>query len=317
MIEPSNSQSKTRLTATELKGVEVQVELEVEQLLGAPPTLESLKSTGYQEERWLINTLRFIRGGGRALTLVIVQLLQTAFAPILVVFFGLLEFQRVQHGVQALGQSPDTAQLTALAVVSANIIHPIYSLGMLRGQTHYAISRRTLSGYLSGFLRWLMEKPTYQEVDWQYNPRLNAAATIITWTTIILAVYDLLEPLITAVVTGRTTKHPIILIIEFVMGLGLSLAGVFFVQSAAHNLGTVMLSEDPKTLVDILAAKTEEYEQKKTAIYERVYATSMEAKIADKERQKADKTALERVEASPLPLSDNLIISSNGASGHP
>ncbi|MCA0453424.1 MAG: hypothetical protein LCI00_05575 [Chloroflexi bacterium] len=303
MTERVDSRFKTRLTATELKAVETQVELEVDQLLGTPPTLESLKAVGYEEEKWLINMLRFIRGAGRASKLVITQILETAAAPIIAILFGLLEFQRVQHGAQALGQSADSAQLVALAVVSANIIHPIYALGTLRGQTSYAVSSPTLRGYLSAFGRRLWGKPTLREVDWQYNPTLHMAAQIITWTTILLAVYDLLEPLITAVVTGHTTKPAVVLVIEFTMGLGLSLAGVLFVQSAAHNLGMVMLSEDPKRLTDLLTEKMNEYDQEKIAIYERVYAANMEAKIADKERQKADKTASEGIEANTFPLS--------------
>src|SRR5690606_30097255 len=117
MMEP-----KTRLTKSDLNAIEHEVEL----LAGQPPTLESVAAEGYSESTWLLAWLNGIAGAGRVVTLVVAELIRAGAALVICVVFALLEYWRVVHGAGALGQSPDQAGLIAFAVVTANVVHPIY-----------------------------------------------------------------------------------------------------------------------------------------------------------------------------------------------
>jgi len=79
---------------------------------------------------------------------------------VLLIVFGLLEFWRIVHGVEALGQDTQIALLTAFALVLANVLHPIYSLRFVRGQEQRELQRPTLRGRLVGLSRWVFGKPT-------------------------------------------------------------------------------------------------------------------------------------------------------------
>jgi hypothetical protein len=221
---------------------------------------------------------------------------------IIAVVFGLLEYHRVLHGAAALGQNTDQAALIALAVVCANIVHPIYSLRDLRGQRHYTINRPTLRGYCETFGRRLWGKSIQEQVDWSYNPVLHIAAMVITWTTIALAVYDLLAPLVTSILTGTTTKPWLILLIELLMGFGLSLAGVFFLQSAAHEIGVRTLTDQPKRLADVLVERRREYEAQVAAIRTRTTADHMAGKVADETRRSGVKVGEASGETIPFSM---------------
>jgi len=298
---------QTRLNQTDLNAIESRIAREVAALV-QPPTLESLQIEGYSDHRHLNNALDWIAGTGRVVTLLVAEIIQSAAALIIAVVFGLLEYHRVLHGAEALGQNAEQAGLIAFAVVCANIVHPIYALRDLRGQQHYTIHRPTLRGYLEAFSGKLWGKPTQEQVDWSYNPVLHVAAMVITWTTIVLAVYDLLAPLVTSILTGTTTKPWLILLIELLMGFGLSLAGVFFLQSAAHEIGVRTLTDQPKRLTDVLAERRREYDAQIAAIRERVTAEHMAGKVADETRRGGVKAGEASGEAAPFSM--------NGATPH-
>ena len=267
----------TRLTQADLKAIEARVSLDA----GEVPTLELLQAEGYQEDTRLNAVIDFISAAGRTLTLLIAEFLQAGAALIICILFAVLEYQRVYHGALALGQLPEAARMIALAIVAANVVHPIYRLRQLRGQNYLQIEQRTLRGSLESCWKRLTGKPEVVQVDLYHNATLHIAASVITWSTVLLAVYDLLSPLLNQIFTGTVTRPLPMLVMEFLMGLGLSVAGVFFLQSAAHEIGVRTLTDQPKRLTDILQIKQHEYDERIAPIRERVTAEYMTAKVED------------------------------------
>lgn len=149
----------TRLNKRDAEAIEKHIEREV-QALGEPPTLATVKAMGYQETRLLNAVLDFIQAFGRIITLLVAELIQSVASLVLLIVFGLLEFWRIVHGVEALGQDTQIALLTAFALVLANVLHPIYSLRFVRGQEQRELQRPTLRGRLVGLSRWVFGKPT-------------------------------------------------------------------------------------------------------------------------------------------------------------
>lgn len=274
-------EKQTRLTKTDLTAIEHEVHL----LAGPPPTLESMKAEGHTEIGWLLWVLAFIAGIGRVMTLLIAELIQAGAALAICAVFAVLEYWRVVHGAQALGQSSDQAALIAFAVVTANIVHPIYALRQLRGQTHLTIVKPTARGFLAAFWRRLVGKPAVESADLYHNPTLHVAAAVITWSTVVLAVYDILGPLLTDLATGSFSRPLLIMSMELLMGLGLSIAGVFFLQSAAHEIGVRTLTDQPERLADVLAQRRAEHELHVEQLREQVRARYIAGKLADQERK--------------------------------
>lgn len=277
---------QTRLTKTDLSSIEARVQAE----LGAAPTLEQLQAEGYKENGALNSVLDFIAGAGRVITLVIAESIQSGAALIIGVVFAILEYWRVVHGAAALGQNAEQSALIAFAVVTANVVHPIYALRQLRGQPQHNITRMTGRGFVGMIWRKLTGRPTVEAVDWSYNPVLDGAAMVITWTTVFLAVYDLIAPILTTILEGSASKPAPILVIELLMGFGLSLAGVLFLQAAAHEIGVRTLTDQPARLADVLEQRRTAYNAQLAEIRERVTAEHMAGKIADEQRAAASKT---------------------------
>lgn len=267
MNNDNTNRPKVTLTPKELEAMDLEVNREI-QRLGPPPSLEDLRRAGYTENSRLNRALDIISDTGRVLTLLVAEIIQSGAALIIVLVAGILEYWRVYNGAQALGQADWQCGLIALFTVTANVVIPIYSLRQLRGRTALEIEKHTVRGHLTRFRDRILGKPQKQQVDLYYNPTLNFAATILTYGTIILAAYDLLHPLLIALSTGHVDKPPVILVMELLMGLCLSLAGVFFLQSAAHAIGTRMLTDNPNRLVDHLEVQRREYEQRIEAIRE-------------------------------------------------
>jgi hypothetical protein len=276
----------TRLNKTDLRAIE----FEVQQQLGPEPTVDQLLTEGYRESAWLHSALETIRAGGRIITLLLAELIQAGAALIIGVVFALLEYWRVKNGALALGEVSDQAGLIAFAVVTANAIVPIYSLRELRGQASHTVTRATARGYWESFTRRLFGQPQTEQVAWSHNPALTIAAAVITWSTIALAVYDLVAPLLTSILEGTATRPALILVIELLMGLGLSLAGVFFLQAASHEIGVRILTDQPQRLVDLVEQRRAERVQRETRIRQDVRARYMAAKLAEQERKAANPT---------------------------
>jgi hypothetical protein len=198
-----------------------------------------------------------------------------------------------------LGQEADQAVLIAVAVVVANVIHPIYALRQLRGDGHvHALKqkRHTLAGYLQAFKRRIAGQPWSEERDINYNRTLDVAAAVITWGTIVIAIYDLLGPLLWEIFAPEQAIQvlhlneetaallaikPIpIMALELVIGLALSFAGVFFLQSAAHEIGVRTLTEKTETLTDVLLRERQRYQERREARWQEALATLPEREAA-------------------------------------
>lgn len=279
---------ETRLTKSDVAAIEARYQSEaaampsvptLEELtraelyaVGAAPTIEALRQQGYSENVALTGALDIIAGAGRVLTLVIAETIQSGAALIIGVVFAVLEYWRVFHGASALGQPEAQAALIAVAVVVANVVHPIYRLRQLRGQPYHEAQRVTGRGLLAGAWARLTGAPVVERRAWDHNPVLDLAALIITLTTVFLAVYDLIAPLLISIITGAATKPGLILAVELIMGLGLSLAGVLFLQAAAHEIGVRVITDQPARLGDIVAEKRAAWDSDRAAAVARARA---------------------------------------------
>lgn len=276
---------QTRLTKSDIAAIEARYQAELTALpapptldemtraelyaVGAAPTLESLRQQGYSDNRALTGLLDVIAGAGRVITLLIAETIQSGAALIIGVVFAVLEYWRVFHGAQALGQADQQAALIAVAVVVANVVHPIYRLRQLRGKPYHETRRMTGRGLLAATWARMTGAPVVERRSWDHNPVLDLGALIITLTTVFLAVYDLIAPLLTSIIQQTATKPGLILAVELVMGLGLSLAGVLFLQAAAHEIGVRVITEQPVRVGDILGERRAHWDTARAAAVER------------------------------------------------
>lgn len=240
--------------------------------IGPRPSLDSLRQAGQRENQWLTSTLDLLSGIGRIFTLMVAEFIRSAAALVIAIVFALLEYWRVYHGASALGQMPEQAGLIAVAAVTANIIHPIYAVYARRDQGDLIVRRPTLRGWLAGLWRWITSKPEERTENTYHNPVLGLAARVITWSTVLLAIYDVLGPLLTQIFTGNITRPTPIMALELLMGLGLSLAGVFFLQAAAHEIGVRAILDQPARLAEQLKVEQLEWQRKTEAAYQEVRA---------------------------------------------
>jgi hypothetical protein len=265
-----------RLSKSDLAAIEYETSL----VVGQATTLESLAAEGYSENENLRQVLDWIANAGRIGILFIAEFIQAIGALVIAVTFALLEFWRVRHGAQALGQDDSQSMLIAFAVVTANVVHPIYSLRQLRGQAAFQIVRMTGRGYLECLWKRVTGRPIIEAVALYRNPTLHIAAAVITWSTNVLAIYDILGPLFTQLFTGKMERPLPIAVMELVMGLGLSVAGVFFLQSAAHEIGVRTLTDQPMRLTERLEQRRTEYGQQVIQVRESVRERHIAAKLS-------------------------------------
>lgn len=278
----------TRELATLGPAPDLDAELKRElQAVGPKPTIQELQNQGHSENEWLLNALDLITSTGRVITLFLAEAIQSLAALIIAIVFAILEFWRVHNGALALGQPESQAALIAIAVVTANVIHPIYALRELRGQTNFTVHKPTLRGYLGDAWHRIAGQHTTETKDLYFNPTLHLAASTITVSTIILAVYDILGPLLTGIFTNTLTKPPAIAVMELIMGLGLSVAGVFFLQAATHEIGVRILTDQPARLSTLLEQRTAEHNAAVAAARETA-RQRFEKALADRQAAEAE-----------------------------
>lgn len=260
-----------KLTKADLKDIQAEVDARI----GAPPSAELLKS----EADGLQSALEFINGAGRVLTLLTAEIVQALAALIIAVVFAVLEFQRVHHGAVALGQPDSQAALIAFAVVVANVVHPIYALREMRGKTEITVTVGTVRGSLASFWRRITGQPVIKRIDAFHNPTLHVAASVITWSTVLLAVYDILGPLLAELFSEAGLQRPVMIaMVELVAGLGLSIAGVFFLQSAAHEIGVRTLTDAPVSAGQRFDRAVADHEARREVVWSEVQQRYLESK---------------------------------------
>ncbi|MCU0463234.1 MAG: hypothetical protein MUF38_01550 [Anaerolineae bacterium] len=288
------------LTAAELAAMQAEAEAEVNARIGDEPTVDALKKRGLIQTDLTRDVLNFIGNASRIITLLVAEVSQSVGALVIAVAFAVLEYQRVMHGSVALGQSDESAQMIALAVVLANFIVPIYVLRTERGAAQKTIVRRTLKSRWQAFTDWITGDATTESVGWSYNPVLKSAKTIITITTLFLACYDLIGPALDVVLSGEYVRDgqqlylPII-IVELLMGVGLSFAGVLFLQAASHEIGVRLLTERPASDTAILNAERAKHSAAAAVIRAEVRARHEAAKA----QKLADRAAAKAAPANP------------------
>lgn len=263
--------SHHKLTKTDLAAIAAEVDARA----GSRPDAADYE----QRTDWLQSALESISGAGRVLTLLTAEVIQAGAALIIAAVFAVLEFQRVHHGAVALGQPDGQASLIAFAVVTANVVHPIYALRELRGQQNITVTVGTMRGALTAFWRRIVGQPVSREMTAYHNPTLHVAAAVITWSTVLLAVYDILGPLLAELFSVSGLQRPaVIAAVELAAGLGLSIAGVFFLQSAAHEIGVRTLVDAPVTAAQRLDQATADYEQRRADLWHEVQQRYQDAK---------------------------------------
>lgn len=252
------------------------IRAEVYAKIGDKPTADTIAT---KDAGNLKSVLDWITGAGRVVTLLTAETVQALAALIIAIVFAVLEFQRVQHGAEALGQEEGQAALIAFAVVTANVVHPIYALRELRGQPHLTITVGTLRGSIRAFWRRINGEPVVKEVDSFHNPTLHVAAAVITWATVLLAVYDILGPLMEELFSPDGLQRPApIAVVELLAGLGLSIAGVFFLQSAAHEIGVRTITDAPISDGVLLQRAQDEYQRRFDETWAAVESRYLESK---------------------------------------
>lgn len=185
-------------------------------------------------------SLGSIRSSGDSFVL-FVGVLTSAYAPVIIALgASILEWYRVFHGSLALGVSSGQAQLIAFFVVTANFVIPIYQLRQIAELGYIQLRSWTLRGAIGRFLNRIFDVEKVEKKDLYHNPSLTLAANVITITTILLAIYDLLNPILLQLVLGEYSEPIEILLVKFAIGLGLSFAGVYFLKSASHEIGVKM-----------------------------------------------------------------------------
>lgn len=304
-----SEQTHIVLTAAELAAMQAEAEAEIAVRLGNEPTIDSLTAQGVIQVSATRRALDFIGDTSRVVTLFVAEVVQSVGALIIAVLFGVLEYERVFHGALALGQSAAASSTIAVAVVAANFIVPIYVLRTERGAAQKTIRRATLKSRAQSFKLWVTGEATTETVAWSYNPTLKVAKSVITITTLFLAVYDLIGPALDVILSGvyqaadGSTLYLPIIIVEILMGLGLSFAGVFFLQAASHEIGVRLLTERPAQDSVVLARERAKHVSAADAIRAEIRArheAAKQARLEEKARAKANPT-IAAVSPSPLP----------------
>lgn len=286
----------TRLTKTDLEAIEARIGHEMA-ALGAPPTLEEVRAEGYQENTSLNRALDWIAGAGRVVTLLTAEFVQAFAALGLALVFIILEAERINAGVIALGQHQQQAALIALAFTVGNAVLPIYRLRNARGQAQLQRTKSTVRGYLAAFWRRLVFKPTAYAVDHYDNPTLGIMEGAVTWATLFLAFYAVLGPMLARYesLPWYSAAGALVMQSSFTQMLGLlagallAVGGVFGVQSISHEIGVRTLTDQPPRLTDVLEARRVDYESRRADLRQRVTYEFMAAKLADDARKKAER----------------------------
>lgn len=269
----------TQLSESDMQRIYTLAQMEIDRL----PKID--ENTGVS---WRAKALATISSAGAVLTLTVVEFIRSFGIWVLIIGFAWLEYERVSHGAKALGMQTESASTLAIVFVLANLIHPIFALAHIK-KADLTVTRHTFRGGLEWLKSRLFDKAHTRNVDNTYNPTLALSALLLTGTTIILALYDVLSPLITSIATQTYTKPMIILMTEFIMGAGMSIAGVLFLQASAHEAGLRALSFDTRSPAEIVAQAKADRQAKIDKIYADTQARYMTAKIADMERKRLAK----------------------------
>lgn len=298
----------TRLTKADLHSIQMRLDVEAETI--PKPTMDGLIEQGYSDNRRLNAVLDFVAGAGYGITLFVGEFAQAFSAIALMLFFILLEAERIHTGSMSLGLTSDKATLLALAFTSANVILPIYRLRNVSDESYITETIWTVRGILEALYRRLVSKPTTVERDIHHNATLKVMEYAVTFATLFLATYSVLGQQLaqyTDVVWYQAigalfTQSNIGEFLQLVSGLLVAVGGVYGVQTIAHEVG-VRTTSKPQRLTDVLQEQLQDYDQTISDLRDRITQEHMEAKLMDAERRKRDKGM---VSVDPLALTTGI-----------
>jgi len=294
----------TRLTKTDLQSIQMRLDVEAETI--PKPTMDSLIEQGYSDNRHLNGVLDFVAGAGYGITLFVGEFAQAFSAIALMLFFILLEAERIHTGSMSLGLTSDKATLLAVAFTSANVILPIYRLRNVSDESHITETIWTVRGILEAFYRRLVSKPTIVERDIHHNGTLKLMEYAVTFATLFLAIYAVLGQQLARyadlvwweALGAILSQSNINEFLQFVAGVLISVGSLFGVRTIAHEVG-VRTTTKPQRLTDVLQKQLQDYDQTISDLRDRITQEHMQAKLADASRRKQEK---DRVSADPLAL---------------
>lgn len=252
------------MKAKERREIEQLVQLELDQIYGPEPVLADYQKRVSQLER-----------AGLFVTRLAAELIQAFGAVALVVVFALLEQSRIFNSTLAMGQAPAAARLIAVALVAGNVIHPVYSLRQHRGAGYLERQRRTLADVVR-WLRWKISgEGTTEQLSADYNPTLDLAAFALTAATLLLSFYDILLPFVSGSwgdMLAQVARPGSAF--QLIGGALVSVGAVFFLQSAAHEIGVRLVhgSEAERQYQHALA----ERQRARAEIFDRVKGEVLE-----------------------------------------
>jgi len=306
------------MNAKQRREFEAEFQLAAARLLGPEPQLVTSERAVPRLDRWAL----WIDQSGAVVTRLAGELIQALAVLVLLVFFAALEFERVRRGALALDQSARASVLIALALVVANIVHPVYRLREHRAAGKVVERRGSLRLWLRA--AWArLSALDYQVVerDQHYNPVLHLAAFVITWGTILFACYDLLRPIILEYGSSWSGLLGAFAIpgtaLKFLAGVAASVGGVMFLQAASHEIGVRMVVSRPVSALDLHRQQLEDYNRRKVALIDQVRAEYLSRQVVEPVAMAAlvqEPEPVQEVVSAWVPLSGNGHRNGNGHS---
>lgn len=262
--------TQNHLKKSDLNRIESEAQLRIEYELGDPPTLAS--EGGRDRLTGLAEVQRWIEGLGAVVTTLVGEFLQAFGVILLAVGFVVLEVWRVYAGAKSIGQTETASVILAIALVGANLIHPIYTLRAHKAAGKVTRIRRT-GRYIVNRLKGALidEGGEVVEYDEDFNALLGIAALLVTVGTLGFAIIDLLpfEGVSSWSEFGGKFATPLDAVVVIV-GVFVSGGGVFFLQAVAHEIGVRTLSDRGQTSQERLDAARTEYRQRRAEILDEV-----------------------------------------------
>jgi len=305
----------TRITEAERIKLEKEIEAEIVAVYGKRPTLASVNAE-MSEDKWLRMGINAIHGLGRITGVFIREGVSAIGALLLLVGFAVLEAERIYTGMIQLDQGQAAAVILALGLVLANITLPIYRLRRQRTGEYLTVKRWTVRSQLGALAQLVFGQAQDKEIDVNHNPTLRVAEVVVLLATLFLAFYAVMGATMQQYSTltwyaalARSVGGTFEEFVPVVIGLAVSVGGVFMLQSVSHEVAVRAIEERPEQVREVLEQKEADYNVKVAGMREELTERFMAAKVADKARKSAvrasdkrtDKAVREAVRVSASP----------------
>lgn len=285
------TQELTVLSPSDRKKLEQEIMQEVKARLGDRPTLATVKKE-MNDDRFLRGAINAVHGLGRFTGVLMREGISAVGALALLVGFAVLEAERIYTGMMQLDQAQSAAIILAGGLVLANITLPIYRLRRQRTGDHFVVQRWTVRSQIEALGQRIFGKATQAELDINHNSTLRIAEIVVLLATLFLAFYAVMGgtmqqyadlPWYMAIVqsVGGTFDE----FVPVVIGLAVSIGGVFMLQSVSHEVAVRAIEERPEQEQEVLKDRQLTYADEVAAIRGELTDRYMAAKVADKRRK--------------------------------